>query len=115
MYDKFSSLMDKIVALLVMTDYYLVCVKLQNKNVHYLRFSKNQSRAFTIIMNSIVDKYYAMFSIAISYHFHDDKVMMEKYKGLFKQTFEDFGSDNAVYFENEEDILNGLEKFLKII
>jgi hypothetical protein len=100
-----------------MIDYECIYSRSSNKNTHYFKLLKDGVKAFTIAINGYSDRYHSVFSLSISYHFHHDMVLYQKYKQLFDVNFEGLGvrEDNMVIFEKEELLLDGLRRFLKMI
>ncbi len=118
-YEDFSQAMNTIMMLLAMSEYKLkYSGNVRNCTLqHYFRFLLDNQRAFTILFSHNVDKYRSSLDVSISYHFHDNMSLFQKHKDLFRQLFDSVGSlnDNAVNFENAEDLVNGLKQFTKLL
>ena len=116
-YDEFVNALNSIMMLLAMSEYRFVYNGGQNKNQHYFKFMLGGQRAFTFTILNEVDKYRSSLTFAISHHFHNDDVLMQKYKKLFDDSFngKGFRDDNIILFETEQDMVQGLNDFAKFL
>jgi hypothetical protein len=80
------------------------------------KFMIDGNRAFTIQILSKIDKYRNLFSVTLLYHFHYDYNKHMKYREIVKDLYEGYRQDdNAVYLNDESEIINGLKKLQTII
>ena len=116
-YDKFCDLMSSIMVFFAMCEYssnYNGEYAAQGR-VHIFKLFKEGKRAFSIEIYNNVDKYHSMLSVTISYHFHHDYSAIQYYKEVFDKSFKGLREDNFIRFETEDDLVDGLEKFITLI
>lgn len=113
--DDFTNTISSLFVFMKMKGYEIKYHKV-NESLHSFKFLFNGNKFFTIQINSSVDKYHNLFHISLFYHFSHDFNEHISYKNKFNEMYKGYHQDdNLVHFNDEYEIINGLQKFQSIV